>query len=365
MKILFINAILFTPDNNIIPQVKSIKDTMAYNFALGFLENDHDITLYAAKEYQPVEPETYAFNVIFDNTKFKSVFKPTVLPYLAGLKAFLKMNHSDFDLIVCSEVFSLASLTLALYVPASKIILWHELALHQKKFYEIPSRFWYNIIARLLMRKCLVIPRSKKAGTFISQYMPLVSNIPVEHGINVSNFVYKAEKKNQFIVVAQLTVRKNIGSIISKFDRFIKKYHLDYQLLIVGRGALQETLQIQIDSLRLNENVHLLGFKNHEELSSFFGDSRALLIDTKQDNNMVSIPESIACGTPVLTNLVPTNASWVQDNGVGLAKNWNEDDLYEMASNNFYIHKCATVRNELSNRFLADKMIKIWKEMEV
>ena len=49
MRILLLNSILFTAENNIIPQVKSIKDTMIYNMCLGFLKLGHNITLAAAK----------------------------------------------------------------------------------------------------------------------------------------------------------------------------------------------------------------------------------------------------------------------------------------------------------------------------
>lgn len=48
MKVLILNPILFTADNNVIPQVKSIKDTMIYNMCLGFKRLGHDVTLAAA-----------------------------------------------------------------------------------------------------------------------------------------------------------------------------------------------------------------------------------------------------------------------------------------------------------------------------
>ena len=51
MNVLIINPILFTADNDIIPKVKSIKDSMIYNFALGFKQNGHQVTLYAAEDY--------------------------------------------------------------------------------------------------------------------------------------------------------------------------------------------------------------------------------------------------------------------------------------------------------------------------
>lgn len=67
MKVLILNPILFTADNNVIPQVKSIKDTMIYNMCLGFKRLGHDVTLAAAEEYAPAEKEAYDFEILFSN----------------------------------------------------------------------------------------------------------------------------------------------------------------------------------------------------------------------------------------------------------------------------------------------------------
>lgn len=67
MKILILNPIMYTPHKNIIPKVKSIKDTMMYNMCLGFKQNNHHITLAVAEEYKPTEMEKYDFEVLFLN----------------------------------------------------------------------------------------------------------------------------------------------------------------------------------------------------------------------------------------------------------------------------------------------------------
>ena len=55
MNILILNPILFTAEHNIIPKVKSIKDTMIYNMCLGFIQLGHNITLAAAEEYHRLQ----------------------------------------------------------------------------------------------------------------------------------------------------------------------------------------------------------------------------------------------------------------------------------------------------------------------
>ena len=58
MNILILNLILYTADNDLIPKVKSIKDTMIYNMCLGFKKIGVDVTLVAAKDYMPIELES-------------------------------------------------------------------------------------------------------------------------------------------------------------------------------------------------------------------------------------------------------------------------------------------------------------------
>ena len=202
MKILILNPILYTADNNVVPEVKSIKDTMIYNMCLGFRQLGNDVTLAATADYQPTQQEVY---------------------------------------------------------------------------------------------KCGV------------------------------------EKKKQFIVVSQLVARKNIDGIIRIFKRFVEKYDAAYKLLIVGRGVLEEQLKSLTHQLGLDGKVEFLGFKSHEEMNDYLPYSQAMLINTRQDNNMVSIPESIVSGTPVVTNTVPTNSSMVAKHRLGIVKDgWDEDTLWKL-----------------------------------
>lgn len=80
MRILILNPILYTAENNTIPTVSSIKDTMIYNLCLGFKQLGHDITLAAAMEYQPCKKEEYDFKILFFKSDLKRIFPPSVLP---------------------------------------------------------------------------------------------------------------------------------------------------------------------------------------------------------------------------------------------------------------------------------------------
>jgi len=359
MNILILNSILYTAQNNLIPRVDSIKDCMIYNLAFGFKELGHTVTLVAASEYKPTKDEDYAFEVIFIPSNFKKIFLPSVLPLQLGLIHLLMKKRNKIDLIISSEVFSFPSLLSSILAP-QKTVIWHELALHTRKMKGIPSLIWYNIISKIFFKHVTIIARSKDAKRFISNYLQNVSKSIVEHGVDLIKFQYSTEKKNQLVVVGQLIPRKNIENIILKFKKFISIVEYSkFKLIILGKGELESDLIKTIFNEGLINNVEMLGFKRHWELNKIVSESMALLIDTKQDNNMVSIPEAIVSGTPVLSNLIPTNSQMINENKIGIAKhNWTELDIKQIVDNNAsYVEQCEKFRPELSTLYTAQKLI--------
>ena len=359
MNILIINPILRTADYNKIPKVDSIKDCMIYNLSIGFKNIGHNVTLIAAEDFKPNIKEDYEIEVIFIKTNIKKIFLSNVLPLMFGLIRYLFANKKKYDLIISSELFSFSSL-FSVCICRRKTLIWHELAIHNRKFNYIPSKIWYNLVVPIFFKKIKTTPRSLAANDFIKQFKSKNITLPVEHGVNIDKFKFDANKKKQFIIVSQLIERKNISSMLSIFSSFLIKYQFhNYKLLLVGEGPLKQELENQIKMLGIESNVELLGFKPHNQLNSLIAESMALLINTKQDNNMVSIPEAIVSGTPVLMNTVPTNASIVKENKLGIVKkDWNEDDLKSIVDhNNFYVQNCINFRQNLSVESCAQNLI--------
>ncbi len=359
MKVLILNPILYTADNNHIPKVSSIKDCMIYNLAIGFSSLGHDVTLIAASEYKPTAKEEYEINVIFFKSFIRRIFLPSVLPFQLEIIPFLFSKASSFDIIISSEVFSFTTLFSAIISP-KKLLVWHELAIHTKKFRSIPSYIWYNIVSKMFLRKIQVVARSESSKIFLGKYFANVKSNVIEHGINLTKFAFSRSKKKQFIIVAQLIPRKNIESIISFFSDFIvdPKY-MDYTLLIVGRGPLEEHLRHHIEDRGLSKVIIFKGFTAHLELNQLIAESQALLINTLKDNNMVSIPESIVSGTPVISNTIPTNSEMINKFQLGIAKmSWGKAELIEIVENNtYYVEKCIAFRDRLSTQTTANNLI--------
>ncbi len=365
MNILILNPILFTADNNTIPKVDSIKDTLMYSMCLGYKSLGHNVTLVAASDFKPQLHEVYDFEILFFKSILKKVCLPSVLPYPKGLYSWLKKNHSKYDLIVSSEVFQFTTLFASIICP-KKTIVRQELAMHQQKLHQIPSKVWHNTIVSIFINKVkAIVPCSVPAQIFIRRYAKNVSDELVEHGINVDKFEYSRDKKPQIISSSQLIARKNISGIIEKFYKFTKiDGYENVNLLIAGRGELREELELQVVNLELQDRIEFLGFMSQVDLSKKVRESYMFLINTTQDNNMVSIPESIVSGTPLLTNTVPYSSEYVKLNNLGIVKDdWDEYDIkYLIDNNEQYIERCINYRGKLTNKYIAGRLISIGLE---
>ncbi len=356
-KVLVINPILYTAENNRIPQVDSIKDTMIYTMCQGFREAGHEVTLIAAEDYRPRREESYPFPVLWFHTVWRSLFQPRCFPYMPALRRFLK-EHTEYDMIVSSEVFATWSYTAARLCP-EKTIIWHELAAHNNMLHRIPSRIWYQAVARLMMRKAKVVPRSETAASFIRQFMPIVTKETIDHGVDLKKFPLPdvRDKADQFVVMSQLIARKQVDRTIESFGGFVKQGNIGYRLCIIGQGEEEARLKSLVRDLGLEKKVVFYGQMSHAELMPIVARSKALLVSTRKDNNMVSIVESIALGTPIVTTPVPYNAVYIRREELGIVEDgWGAEALIQIVNQNErYVDNCVQYRKQLSSVACAER----------
>ena len=363
LKVLIVNPIIYTSETENIKKVPSVKDTMIYDLCLAFHKKGIEVTLAAAEDYKPLEEEEYPFRIEWFKCVCKKIFKPNVLPFCPDIAKLAQAEH--FDLIISSEVFSVNSLLLARKAP-KRLIIWHELAKHNKIFKEIPSRLWYGIIAKHFFKNVLIVPRSAEAKVFISGYCKNVCETVIDHGVNLEKFESKTVKDNYFIVSSQLIARKRINLIIEKFADYLKEYDSSCLLYIMGEGEERSALEEQVRRLKIEENVRFFGKLPHGELKKYLARARAMLVYTEKDNNMVSIVEALACTTPVITTPVPYNASYIRLNDLGIVDAfWGAKEMHSVVKNaEFYIGKCLNYRSFISTDSKASTFLELAKRLE-
>lgn len=364
MNILIVNPIVYTSETKNIIRANSIKDTMIYDLCLAFEKKGHNVTLYAAEPFKPENKEKYPFKVIWGKCKFKSIFMPHCFPYMYNLSKYIKKNESNIDLIICSEVFSINTLN-AVLTNKSKVIVWHELAKHNAMMKKLPSKIWYNIVARFLMRNVKVVARSEEAKSFIKKYCRDTDSKIIEHGVNLDKFIYSTDKKDYFVVCSQLIERKRIDGILLKFGEYLKISGNSSELIIIGDGELKSSLEQLSRGLGLEEKIIFKGKLNHEELLPYLAHAKALLVNTIKDNSMISIVESIAVGTPVVTTEIPLNASYIKKYKLGIATEWDQQDLMKIVNDNeVYVNNCLKYREKLSTVSKVDDFMNCFRKMK-
>lgn len=358
MKVLIVNAILYTSEQKKVKKVNSIKDTMIYDLCVAFTKKGHDVTLTAADDYKPLQDEKYPFQIIWMKSYFKSLFPANKFPYNRSIKKVLKEN--TYDLIICSEVFSLDTLLTVLNCKyKERIIIWQEMAFHQKMARQMASKVWHNIIVRNIYKNIRIVPRTSNAQEFISQYSSHVSKRIIPHGINLDKFKVNEEKTNTFVVCSQLIKRKRIDKSILAFRDFVRNNHNDYILYIIGDGDERENLEKLVEQEKLKDYVIFTGKLQHPQMISYLNTAKAMLVYTEKDNSMISIAESIAVATPVLTTSVPDNSTVIEKYGLGIVDDdWNRMSLETIVeSNSVYVSRCIQYRYMIDNERNVDQFI--------
>lgn len=103
-----------------------------------------------------------------------------------------------------------------------------------------------------------------------------------------------------FLAVRRLARRMGLENLVSAIHQ-VRHQHPDVQLMIAGKGALQEELESQIQDLGLSDHVRLLGFVSDEDLALAYRAANLSIVPTVAYEGFgLIVIESLANGTPVL-----------------------------------------------------------------
>lgn len=359
MRILLINSVLRTPERDSVVRPELLMDCYVPRFAQAFVDRGHSVTLVAAEEYRPLREEVSNVETVFMRSFLPRIFKPAFIPVHLELVRFLRERGAEFDVIITSEVFQVSSLMATLVWP-EKTVCWHEMKQHQRRLFRLPSRFWYNCVARPFMRNVRVVPRSTRADHFIRQYLKNVSPRHVTHGVDLCRFNAIREKERCFTVIARLLPHKRVDLTLEHFAGFLQfPGYEDFQLDIFGKGELESELRSQCDALGIADKVNFHGHQPFEFVVRKLGRSMGLLTTTEMDQVLLSMPEAVACGTPVVTNEVPDMAPDIAESGAGIVKaDWGPEDLRRLVDDNAaYVERAIALRSQLSLHALAELLL--------
>ncbi|MBO5320068.1 MAG: glycosyltransferase [Ruminococcus sp.] len=186
------------------------------------------------------------------------------------------------------------------------------------------------------------------------------------------DFTY-AEKKNNsdifsFIAVGRLVELKRFDIDIEGFTKAFKG-NKNVKLKIVGDGVLRSSLESQIKNLGMQDQIELLGFKNHDEVAGIVADCDCHVSSSVLETFGVPFVEGWVTGLPSIgVKNGPIDEYFNESNGV-LFDADNSDALAE-AMKQVYNNRDKYDRKAISewavsmfsSRCVADRLVEIFSE---
>ncbi|KKQ71364.1 MAG: Glycosyl transferase group 1 [Candidatus Shapirobacteria bacterium GW2011_GWE1_38_92] len=143
-----------------------------------------------------------------------------------------------------------------------------------------------------------IIANSQASSQFLSNKYYRSDIKIITPGIDTSLFNISAVKGNYFYTVGRLEKIKQIDSIIQAFALFNNK---NFHLKIIGDGIEKNNLIKLVKSLKIKNQVEFLGKLNSSQVAQVASKARIGIFNCPNESFGISILESLACGTPVIT----------------------------------------------------------------
>lgn len=151
-------------------------------------------------------------------------------------------------------------------------------------------------------------------------------------------------KKDDFVMIypAEISNRKNQEWLLKCIKDLIKNYpHI--HLLLPGKDSLNGQIQNLANNLKLNNNVHFLGFRR--DIPKLLKISDIAISSSKQEGLPVNIMEAMFIGLPIIVTNCRGNRDLIKNNVNGF--------IVEQEDNNNFINKIEELYNneELRKEF--------------
>lgn len=304
----------------------------AANLSIFFENNDCRVTHIVVVDKIEYEHKGEIFNLGKLKNKSNSIFNK--VKRLLALNKFLNENNFDFIIDFRFKRFDIQEFILARFIFNTKLIVTiHNFVLE----WYFPK---YDLLAKLIYKKGKIITVSDMINEqIVSKY----NYKGVETIYNPVNFETITAMKDEIIpinddfiiAVGRLQSVKQLNVLIEAYSKSVL-IEKNVKLIILGEGEEKSNLEALIHTLKLNDNVFLLGFQRNPY--AYIKRARYLVLTSKNEGFPMVLIESLACETPVISFDLPSGPSEIikhKENGL-LVENQNMDLLIK-AINDFYL----------------------------
>lgn len=144
-------------------------------------------------------------------------------------------------------------------------------------------------------------------------------NIPYFSDLNPYLLIERnrsASSPCRFMFSGSFVRRKGVDLVASAFVELIRRGH-DAELYLLGDGPMKYSLQTKTSEIA--NRVHFLGFRQWNELSSYYAQADILCAPSRYDGWGMIVPEGLAAGMPVISTertgaareLITKDCGWI------------------------------------------------------
>lgn len=216
-----------------------------------------------------------------------------------------------------------------------KILMMH--SNHLMKPYTVGSAVapkYHGVIRNIPRCDSLVVLTEAQLADLNTQF-PSDRYKAIGNPININSAPPLTKDKHLAVVVARLHTIKRIKNIIKAFTKVIERIP-SARLEIWGSGEQKEELQLEIEKLKANDSIQLMGFAT--DVSGIFRRASVSLAMSATEGFGVSFAESLAYGTP----LVSINTNY----GPREIITHGEDGFIVSSEDEFIEKTCLILENE-------------------
>lgn len=295
--------------------------------------------------YTPLN-EKYKRGMIADNVEIIPTLSKNKLAYFFDIWKIANtiLSQNKIDLILAQDPFIYGLVAYLLSKKYSAKLLFH----FHGDFLENPSwlkesrwNYFLLILCRLLIKKADAIRvvskglKAKVARAGVSEDKIFVINPPVDPKNFLTTNAEKIEKikldnagRKIILFVGRLTAAKNLDFLFQVFKEVLGEYK-NVNLVLAGKGELQDELQKQAVQLGITDNVKFMGAINYDDLSSYYYACDFFVLSSLSESFGKVILEAAVCGKPTLGSMATGPLSIIKDGETGFIAPANDVGIFK------------------------------------
>jgi len=207
----------------------------------------------------------------------------------------------------------------------------HVTTSHGNDVFGLPTSGWMGRLKRSVLKQANAITVNSSAtqaavmalGASAEKVhlIPAVANVGKIDPDIVQSIEVKYGKSPKVLFVGRFIEEKGVLDLLQAFAQ-VKERVDDVQCLFVGDGVLRAEMKAMARALKIEQAVHLIGWRPGEEIASWMAAADVLIVPSKpvgtwQEAQGLVVVEAMSVGTPVIASHIGGIPDMVKDGETG------------------------------------------------